>query len=440
MVSYAIFSDGLQTAVRPPGFPCFRLFSGAAGRFCECDLVSFVRLVPAGVCGPAGLQLWLVRPLFLLGGTSLLKLKMLRKDELAGSSGDTLPSLTQSTFNGVPAVMISDDDVLKLASPFRFTLVGKFGLRRPNLDAIRSFFGNLKLSGFYSVGLLDSKHVAIRLFNDLDYSRMRILKWTPFFDVKEESPIVPIWISFPNLRLHFFNSKVLHALGAIFGCPLQTDQATASRTRPSVARVLVEVDITVKHAKEVWVGSKSFGYLQKVEFEKVPNFCSHCKAHGHAISDCFKLHPELKTVSNNSTGKVIPEAVTSAEKDLTGNSHVVIHDLEPSNFEMVGNQVDESPVKDNLKMDSRQVEHEKEITTENNSIDTQKLPDIFISVDSMLNSEENPNSLHNLMGDEKETETGDESEEGEIFEGNKVSRPDPRRDGSRPRRIATGNS
>ncbi|KAI0494209.1 hypothetical protein KFK09_024340 [Dendrobium nobile] len=100
------------------------------------------------------------------------------KDVLAGSSSDILPSLSPSTFNGVPAVLISDDDVLKLASPFRFTLVGKFGVRRQNLDAIRSFFGS------------------------------------------------------------------------IFGRPLQTDQATASRTRPSVARVLVEVDITKKHAKE----------------------------------------------------------------------------------------------------------------------------------------------------------------------------------------------
>ncbi|PKU64858.1 hypothetical protein MA16_Dca019935 [Dendrobium catenatum] len=129
---------------------------------------------------------------------------------------------------------------------------------------------------------------------------MRILKWNPFFDVKEESPIVPIWISFPNLRLHFFNTKVLDVLGLIFGHPLQTDQATASRTRPSVARVLVEVDITKKYANEVWVGSKTLGYLQKVEFEKVPDFCNHYKSHGHALSECFKLRPELKKTPNNS--------------------------------------------------------------------------------------------------------------------------------------------
>ncbi|KAL0928426.1 hypothetical protein M5K25_000307 [Dendrobium thyrsiflorum] len=185
------------------------------------------------------------------------------------SPGDKLSSLTHSSVNGIPAILISHEEVLKLASPFQYTLVGKFSLRRPSLDAIRLFFNNFKISGVFSIGLLDSRHVAIQLLNDLDYSRvfarrayyinscqMRLLKWTLFFDIKEESPVVSIWISFPNLRLHFFNALVLHALGSIFGRPLQTDQATASRTRPSVARVLVEVDITKKHTKEVWNESK----------------------------------------------------------------------------------------------------------------------------------------------------------------------------------------
>ncbi|PKU63949.1 hypothetical protein MA16_Dca021577 [Dendrobium catenatum] len=56
---------------------------------------------------------------------------------------------------------------------------------------------------------------------------------------------------FSDLRLHLFNPKVLHDLVSIFGRPLQTDQATATRTRTSMTRVLVEVDISKKHAKEI---------------------------------------------------------------------------------------------------------------------------------------------------------------------------------------------
>ncbi|KAI0527034.1 hypothetical protein KFK09_002630 [Dendrobium nobile] len=46
------------------------------------------------------------------------------KEVLAGS-GDSVPTLSQSTFNGVPAVLLSDEDVLKLASPFQYTLVDR---------------------------------------------------------------------------------------------------------------------------------------------------------------------------------------------------------------------------------------------------------------------------------------------------------------------------
>ncbi|KAL0927679.1 hypothetical protein M5K25_001877 [Dendrobium thyrsiflorum] len=282
------------------------------------------------------------------------------REVLAGPSSSKEPnfSFKKSTVRGVPAILMSDDDILKLASPFQYTLVGKFLVRRPNLDAIRLFFGKLKLSG-----LLDARHVSIQLSNDLDYSRvfarrsyyilncqMRLLKWTPFFDVKEESPIVPIWISFPNLRLHFFNSYVLHALGSIFGRPLQTDQATASRSRPSVARVLVEVDITKKHPKDVWLGSENSGYLQKVEFENVPDFCVHCKIHGHSINNCFVAHPQLRKTN------MISKPVT----DCNDVEPVVAGELEPLTvnvFKAVEDGIEKDSLVSPLRSEDQRVEN-----------------------------------------------------------------------------------
>ncbi|KAI0527418.1 hypothetical protein KFK09_003018 [Dendrobium nobile] len=274
------------------------------------------------------------------------------KDVLSISAGDILPSLTQTMFNGLSAILISNDEVLKLASPFRFTMVGKFGVWRPNLDAIRAFFGNLKLS-------------------------------------------------------------VLHALGLIFGWPLQTDQATASRTRPSVAQVLVEVDITKKHAKKVLVGSKAFGYLQKVEFKKVPDFCNHCKAHGHAVSECFKLHHELKKVSNNST-RMVGNADAAIEKaEITtpvtrGENH--------SNVERVGN--DPIIALDNIVVldKSPSISPVKElVNNEKHSKESEEIPNIFISIDSMLNNVESPNLMLNTENIEKGKEYMEECEEGEYI-------------------------
>ncbi|PKU75422.1 hypothetical protein MA16_Dca026151 [Dendrobium catenatum] len=93
---------------------------------------------------------------------------------------------------------------------------------------------------------------------------MRLLKWTPDFDVREESPIAP------------------------------TDQATASVSRPSVARVLVELDVSKKYPIEIWIGSEVKGYFQKVELENLPIFCSFCKMHGHAVNECFKKFLNLR--------------------------------------------------------------------------------------------------------------------------------------------------
>ncbi|PKU59601.1 hypothetical protein MA16_Dca023458 [Dendrobium catenatum] len=236
---------------------------------------------------------------------------------------------------------------------------------------------------------------------------MRILKWTPFFDVKEESPIVPIWISFPNLRLHFFNAKVLHALGSIFGRPLQTDKSTASRTRPSVARVLVEVDITKKHAKEVWMGSKAFGYLQKVEFEKVPDFCNHCKTHGHAISKCFKLHPELKKHSNNSLGKEFSKE--EADSTILKQNEILnpVETVGNENLIVLDNDIDVVKTTNLFPLvgDSKEKSEEEVDTT----------PKIFISVDSMLKFYINLTSYHNIDINAVENDKVDDREEGEFI-------------------------
>ncbi|PKU71422.1 hypothetical protein MA16_Dca004264 [Dendrobium catenatum] len=232
---------------------------------------------------------------------------------------------------------------------------------------------------------------------------MRILKWTPFFDVHEESLIVPIWISFPNLRLHFFNPQVLDAIGSVFGHPLQTDQATASRTRPSMERVLVEVDISKKHPKEVWVGSKEFGYLQNVEFEKVSYFCSHCKIHGHAISDCYKLHPELKkSVKYTDEISDYPVNVSNfAPEQIL--SHTAMH-----------NQVEKENGCDGLETIS-----DVTVTNVGNVLcnDCEKTPNFFVYVDSMLKNS-NVNALaptKTILPINYESDVSDNYEEGEFI-------------------------
>ncbi|KAI0515770.1 hypothetical protein KFK09_008437 [Dendrobium nobile] len=60
---------------------------------------------------------------------------------------------------------------------------------------------------------------------------------------------------------------VLFGLASICGKPLQTDQATASISRPSIARVLVELDVSKKHPTEVWLHP----HLRKVNVGSKPS-------------------------------------------------------------------------------------------------------------------------------------------------------------------------
>ncbi|KAH0464982.1 hypothetical protein IEQ34_005085 [Dendrobium chrysotoxum] len=69
---------------------------------------------------------------------------------------------------------------------------------------------------------------------------------------------------FPNLRAHLFSPHILHGLGSLFGLPLKIDNATVVGSRPSVARVLVELDITKSYPEAVWIGPNNLGSIDCV--------------------------------------------------------------------------------------------------------------------------------------------------------------------------------
>ncbi|KAI0528984.1 hypothetical protein KFK09_001529 [Dendrobium nobile] len=122
---------------------------------------------------------------------------------------------------------------------------------------------------------------------------MKFFKWPPHFDVNVESLVVLIWVSFPYLCQHLISPRILHGLGSLFGRSFRTDNATISGTRPYVARILVELDITKHYPNQVWLGSDSVGYIQSVEVEEFLPYCSHCKSLGHVRDVCPILFPNL---------------------------------------------------------------------------------------------------------------------------------------------------
>lgn len=80
---------------------------------------------------------------------------------------------------------------------------------------------------------------------------MRTLIYDPRFKVNEETSMAMAWISFPNLLPTFFVKECLFSIAAAVGKPIQLDQATINKTRPSCARVKVLVNVNGTFPKVV---------------------------------------------------------------------------------------------------------------------------------------------------------------------------------------------
>ncbi|KAL9412593.1 hypothetical protein AB3S75_041270 [Citrus x aurantiifolia] len=145
---------------------------------------------------------------------------------------------------------------------------------------------------------------------------MRVFKWSTTFHSSEESPIVPVWVSLPFLPVHYMKCKeALYSIAATIGKPLRIDHATAAVSRPTVARVLIEYDISRPLLKRLWIGEKDTGFWQYIIFEKVPRYCAACKHVGHSDDTCYIKKPELREADR--VGSVRQTVVPDGEGNKT---------------------------------------------------------------------------------------------------------------------------
>lgn len=105
----------------------------------------------------------------------------------------------------------------------------------------------------------------------INKSAIKIFKWTTNILGSLKFPIVSIWVSFPYLPIHFIYCKeALYSIASAISKPLRIDQATASLSRPSVARVLVKHDVIQPSLQQIRIGMGNSGFWSKVNFEKIP--------------------------------------------------------------------------------------------------------------------------------------------------------------------------
>lgn len=86
---------------------------------------------------------------------------------------------------------------------------------------------------------------------------MRLFKWTVDFQLSVEPVVIPTWIGLEGLSIHLFNKGSLFSIANLIGKAMKIDEPTANLTRPSVARICIEVNHLKNLPKRIWIGTGS---------------------------------------------------------------------------------------------------------------------------------------------------------------------------------------
>ncbi|KAG5604804.1 hypothetical protein H5410_026296 [Solanum commersonii] len=219
----------------------------------------------------------------------------LRANQLKNATPMTIDQPIITTRQGYPSITFYEEDFLgKMSGRCKYTLVGKFINAMPKMEAIRkSFIAQTQLTGGVKIAYFNSRHIYIDLDNEADHISVSVDEATNVdstFKPAEETPIVPIWITLPELPWHCHYMDILTPLLSPIGKALYLDSATMQKTRGSVAKVRVQIDITKERPQHVWLGfsekDPNLGKWQIIEYEDVPPYCIYCKHQGHVIGEC----------------------------------------------------------------------------------------------------------------------------------------------------------
>ncbi|XP_070041196.1 uncharacterized protein [Nicotiana tomentosiformis] len=159
---------------------------------------------------------------------------------------------------------------------------------------------------------------------------MWLQKWSLDFKPEEDLPIAPVCVLLPGLPFHMHTWHYVKQVVSNVGTPLEMDMATRGITRPSMAKVRVEIDLLKPLLETVYVGSKKEdspleGFVQKLEYEGIPKYCKFCKKLGHLMINCRVLERKKANETKEEvvvTNKSITETEVTIEERKEENQSV----------------------------------------------------------------------------------------------------------------------
>lgn len=99
---------------------------------------------------------------------------------------------------------------------------------------------------------------------------------------------------------YFLVKESIFSMASSVGKSLHLDMATINKTKPSCAKVKVQVDILADFPKVIEVEVVNEEYKTSrvdkinIRYDMFPAYGKRCKLQGHAKRDCRVFHPELR--------------------------------------------------------------------------------------------------------------------------------------------------
>ncbi|KAH0705479.1 hypothetical protein KY289_010555 [Solanum tuberosum] len=248
---------------------------------------------------------------------------------------EPIPQKKPNLVGGIPTISWTASEIqrMNILENLQFAVVGKFSYGAPDIYELRSLIPKqCGITGACQIGYLRNRHILMRFDCMEDYIKilsktsyyiiakdgfayqMRPFIYDANFKASEETTKATTWISFPDLLPTFFVKEVLFSFASVVGKPLQLDLATINKTRPSCARVKVQVDLLAEKPEFVQMQLEDENTLEnrvvtvKIQYDSLLAYCKNCKLQGHSEEECRVLHPELVQQHDD-----IPKAIQQAD-------------------------------------------------------------------------------------------------------------------------------
>jgi hypothetical protein len=149
---------------------------------------------------------------------------------------------------------------------------------------------------------------------------LKLFAWSRDFNPKlQQNTSAQVWMRIYGLAQEYWHKTILFTIAGSLGTPICMDATTAKpmheRTFGQYARILVDIDISQPLRYKVMVERKGFAFYVDLDYEHVPEYCSHCRNIGHHVDNCKRYQKGLerkldKGKDNGLTKKLVVEDQT----------------------------------------------------------------------------------------------------------------------------------